>query len=557
MKKILLFFIISYLCTLFAEVSLNSKYLNVNHFSTIESSFNYHSYISQNWLINQTTEFNNNSNDFFDRSYKNSHYIWKVENTNSILNFGINYDYNNNVNKGLPEDSISVVNKTDQSAGISFKKILFKNFYLNQLNALNKIESKEYLFYGKTNRSDLVYFLEKNHYSIRSSFNYSLNDTYMEKHESNAYSIQFNYKDPFLFNTFLTITNSKQDSYEYQAESDTQYKNIYLLNSSLSIPLYENFQWNFIQNSGFKKNNYSEYSYKNNWTLDHYLESNIKLYQNSSKNNFGIKSNIKKRYLKIDNQYRKTVEKILYDTFSMESTLIDSIIFDVNLQLTQNYHSLSYQFMDNDRFNQFFSVSTFNIINKNMIFKNYVSYLISNQVYINRVLSANNNQKKTYFLKPEYRVNLFNNFQFYNIYSLRATYEDFIWNEYQTDRFYRKLNGEWGFIFLQEAEDDFRLLASFNYETDETAENIDSSWVLNNKTITRYYSLKYTSRLKKLRINIEPQIKYLYKNFETEMLVDLQYLINQNSYVKFYINPFGNQFNTLIWKTGLEMSINY
>lgn len=557
MKKNLLFFIITFVSILHADLSYNSKLLNVNHYTTIESSLDYQYKITNNLIFQHSSFYNLNKNDFFDRSNKTSQYNWQLNHRNRWLNYSLIYNYQHNINKGLPEDSVSLINKRNQQLGVLINKKIPGNITLTEYVGLNKLNNSNYQYSGLLNKTDINHIIPGEFYQISTNFHYSSTDTYMDKFETKYLTISSKYKNTCDFLNTLSVYDTRQNIYEYYQYTDTQKRNDYTLKTTFSVPFLESFRWNINQNSSFRKNNYALLDYKNNWTFDHNLESSLTSYLSTSKNNFGVKTNLKKRYLKDINQYRETIDKTIFNTYTSEGFLIDTLTVDANLQLMQNFHSDTYKFMDNDRLNHFVSLMAYNIMTPAVHLKNFFSYHQSHQVYISRSLSANNNLKKTYFFKPEGKVFFNDKFNFYNNYSITATYEDYKYDEYRNDRFYRKLNGEWGFAFRSSSDNVNRFICSFIYETNETAEDQNNSWKLNSHSIIRYYVIKYTGQYKTVRISLEPQLKYLYQTFETEMLADMVINLNRQSYLKCTINPMGNRFNALIWKAGLELSLTY
>lgn len=525
----------------------------------MESSLNWNKEWSDKWELNYGTHFSNASNDYFNRNNKYSNVLWSLERKNSILPIRINYMYAYNHNKGLPEDSISVEDNQKQMFGIVIEKSLFEVFTLNQSLAKSRIETVDRTFIGSVSNSSIIMFINKGSYLIDNYFNYELNKTFLESREQQTSNLRFAYTRALnQFDLSVKLLSLDQDVYTYQEKTDYQKKLDYLDNLILQRQFMDLIIWNFKQNGDFRRNVYQNNRNKNNWTFDNYIDSYFKYDNDNLLLKLGAKHNYKKRYLKIDEQNRKSIDRSLYSYIQFYELPADTISIDVSVLLTQNFHSYPYNSLDNDRQIQLFSLYIQDQLNHLVSINGLASLQRSHEVFISSSLSSNNNRKTTYLIQPEIMTQLSNNFQIFNKYHIRATYENYIWNDYLNDRFYRRINAEWGFNLGKNQElNRSRLQVSYSYESNETADYNKSEWLVNSRNIIRTISGKLRINQDRLTYRIEPQMKYQYKKYESEILFDLNWNFMPESSFKITINPIGNTFNKLIWKVYAGMDFIY
>lgn len=220
-------------------------------------------------------------------------------------------------------------------------------------------------------------------------------------------------------------------------------------------------------------------------------------------------------------------------------------------------HSTPNEFLDNDRQIKSLSLNLKELLNPKLMISTTGSYQIIDEVFISKYLSSNNNVKSTYILQPEITGILNDHFELFNRYQLRATFENYQWNDLINDRYYRKLEYESGMRFKY---DPFNSLISeviYTYITNETADKINNEWLKNNKNIVRIYAVNVNLKTDSYNVIIQPQFKYEYGNYETELLFELDKKIFENSNVKFSFNPMGQTFNSFVWKAYIELYLTY
>ena len=100
--------IIIFSLSLFAEITVQSSYLNFNHYNTLETNINYNTNFTKGFVLDYQADFANVSNSFLERSNKNIKINWILHKNNKYLRISIDYGYNYSLNQGLPADTGTV-----------------------------------------------------------------------------------------------------------------------------------------------------------------------------------------------------------------------------------------------------------------------------------------------------------------------------------------------------------------------------------------------------------------------------------------------------------------
>lgn len=565
MKKNLLLFIILYVSLLLAESNLNTSYNSYNQSSVLENNFQWDEIFDSYWNVNFLTHYSYAQNSYFDRSSKNTFYNYKLSydkyNLKPYLLYQTSYFYNT----GLPEDSVSVNDKNIQKAGfgtnISFIENRINFFHENTYTKLNNSHNDYYGWFSKyalnySNRTSN--YLRNNRYDF--TLYYNNNDVYLDRSKNAGINLIYNYQktNNFLLRTYLDY--KKNDIYSYNKKTDenelydclVEFKSLKLLTTSLI--------WDLHNQSNYKKTEYKENYNRNNRTFDNKLS--YKLTYKSNPIDYYIVLNIlyKKRYLKFNNQDRESFEKKLINGAIINFAMLDTFKIEIVTSLLQNFHSDSYNFLDNDRYLNSYNIYILKNF-KNFHIANSFSYINGEQVYIDKLLSANNHNKKSYIWIPEFEYHFSKSLNIFNRYSIRADYETFIWNEYMNDRFFRNLNGEWGLKikgYMNENNDNtFQIYTAFILEHSETAELLDDKWIQNINEYQRKYLISLTINHRFIYFKFQPLLKNFNDNYEIELQTDLICNVQDNLYFTISVNPVGKTFNQMIWRLNTSLKYNF
>ncbi|HPM00617.1 MAG TPA: hypothetical protein PK816_00560 [Candidatus Cloacimonadota bacterium] len=559
MKLILLICITILSPLLYAELLVQSSFLNFNHYNTLVTSLSYTNEFDNNYFLDYRADFENSANNYFERSNKKSALKWSLFKDNHYIPLYLDYSYLYSENQGLPEDTISVIDRQTQTVSLRIDKKFWHIFSFKQLIAASKINSVNNKYSGNLYESIFSMRYTNDKWRIDNSFQYYLNHVFLDKKKNHLSKLYVSYqKDKKYIEIDLSLNHTSQDLYNYQVISDYTNRMDYNDHIKFQIPLMNQFNWSFLHTGNFRKNAYNVNKQKNNWSFDQLIDSSLN-HQNSMYSlNIGVKNGLKKRYLKIENQDRKSIDRSLYSNIQFNQNMVDSLSLDLSVLLTQNFHSSPYQILDNDRQIQIGTLILQEQINRNIGIKNLFSYQRNHEVFIDKTLSSNNNRKSTYIFQPELVTQITNKLQFYNKFQLRATYENYIWNDFLSDRFYRKLTSEYGLNVINlNRNKNSRLQVSYSYETNETADKKAGLWYRNNQNIIRIYAARFRMIHQSLDYRIEPQIKYHYQSYEADILFDANWHFAKDSSLRISVNPIGKTFNQFIWKASINFEYSY
>lgn len=559
MKKILLIFLIFYTSLLFSESFLNTRYNSYNQFSTFQNQFLWNETLGENWRVSFLNDYTYSQNSYFDRSSKNTTYLYKVGYNVLNVNPFIVYEYNKLYNTGLPEDSVSINDKLIQKSGFGSSSSFFGNsLQFNQENKYVKLEGpfKEYYGWESNYRALYSKMFDVNYFDIQ--LHYIDKDIYLDRSNSKTAFFIYRYSNNFLFRSRFNHSNS--DIYSYNQKTDKNLLNDYSTDLSFDLIITDNFLWKLKNITTYRRNEYQVFNIRDNWTFDNDLDYKLIFKTEYTQIYSGVNLALKKRYLKSGDRYRESFDKKFINGINWQTAIIDTIKFETTTSLLQNFHSKYYEFLDNDRYS-----NSYNLFLNKKTYRTQVSnsftFSKGKQVYIDRLLSANNHDKLSYIWIPEIEYYFLNNYTFYNRYQIRADYEKFVWSEYLNDRFFRNLNAEWGisyknyFNILHNNADFIDIYFAFILEHSETAENLSNQWIRNSSEYNRKFLMQFIYNNHFLNFRFQPLLKYFDKSFESEFQTDLSASLTKDFLFTFSINPVGKQFNKMIWR--LNTSLQY
>ncbi|MCB5249922.1 MAG: hypothetical protein RBS16_04800 [Candidatus Cloacimonadales bacterium] len=551
--------IIIFSLSLFAEITVQSSYLNFNHYNTLETNINYNTNFTKGFVLDYQADFANVSNSFFERSNKNTKINWILHNNNKYLPVSIDYGYHYSLNQGLPEDTVSVVDRQVQLVKLSANKKFMDIFSIKQSFATTKIDAQLNEYRG--NRTETTFETNYNlaNWGLYNTMNYQNNTVFLDKYENYNNNFFATYNNGMTrIDTDLNLSHQVQDIYTYNAKSDQSKRIDYNDNIRLQIPLMYGLNWSFLHYGSYKRNNFDYNKNRENRTLEQFIDSSIQNDNQYFSIVFGVQNGYAKRYINVNKQDRKTLDKSIYSNIKINQSIIDSINVVLSVLLTQNFHSEAFKMLDNDRQIQIGSLYLQEQLNSIVMLKSTFSIQRNHEVYIDKSLSSNNNRKTTYILQPEIVSSITEKIQLFNSYNLKANYENYIWNEHINDRYYRRLSAEYGFKAIRlNSNPESSVQISSIYETNETAERQSSQWYKNSQNIIRTYAVKLKMYKDNFDYQVEPQLKYHFKKHEIDIMFNMNWHYATNSFIRVNINPIGTTFNKFIWKAFIDINFTY
>ncbi|MCL2063429.1 MAG: hypothetical protein FWG98_03525 [Candidatus Cloacimonetes bacterium] len=580
MKQILLLCMSIFFSLLVAEANFQSYFNTYNQFSLFENQFIWEKLFQNDLTLAFETSYQNSQNSHFDRSSKNTNYNYLLSFDRHIFQPFILANYSSFYNSGMPEDTLSVSDKYLRQAGLGYSaSFLQERIFIRQSGSYLRVDNPQKYYSGwltdtRVNFQDLF----QNTY-VQSSLYHTNNDTFLER--NNAYGMDFLYRYNNINNVILRLRYDMlaKDIYLYNEFDDRSSRDEYLAHINMSYRLTERFDFMIDNRANFRRLNHEENITRNNWffenNFDYLLNYRYIFGQYFARLNLQNRT----RYLKSNDQSRESDEKQITIGGLWSFAVVDTLRFEVGNSILRNFHSGEHSFLDNDRVMTTYSLFTNSNFNRHWL-KNTMQIFNGKQVYIDRLLSANNQDILIYQWIPEAEFYLHKNIRFYNKYVIRADYDYFIWHDFLKDRFYRYLSGEWGIRFINgnmifsnssisldnlvqtyqlkdnNYYDRFEVYTAFILEHNETAENDEGVWYINNSEYMRTYLLSVNYIRNNVFLRIQPVVKYFNESFESEVQVDLN-LIFGDLILNTSINPIGRQFNEMIWRFNLNVMYRF
>ena len=562
MKRILFLFISIYCSLLIADSYLHTNFNTYNQSSSFENYFNWNSSFFNDVNVSFDSKHINSENSFFKRSSKTSSYSYRIKHDKYAIKPFLMYDYLSLYNTGLPEDSISINDKRINKIGLGFNtKWLDNKLHIHQKSQYIKLSSPLNNYYGWSSENQLSHNLEFLNNSINTSVYYFNNDIFLDRYFSRGFDITYRYNS---YNSMLFKLKHdyiEKETYSYNLNNDTSKRMDYFAEIRNHYYVTDNFDWIIVNRTNYRKLNFTYNKNRDNWLYDNdfLYQFNIRSYLGVYYASFNMIN--KKRYLKSNDQFRDSDERKLLLGTLWNLNFVDTLRVEIMSPINQNYHSDSYRFLDNDRVINSYLISLVNNF-KNHKINNTLQFFNGEQVYIDRILSANNHKKLSYLWSPETQVKIFNNIYLINKYQVRADYEYFIWNEFLKDRFYRSLNAEWGVRVFSKSYnmwyyDFFSTYFAFILDHTEAAENEDGNWYRNNNEYQRKYLMSVNYQKKNFIISFQPLIKYYNHSFESEFQADTTFKIGNDLAISSSLNPIGRQFNKMIWRFSANVTYSF
>ena len=562
MRQSLLIFMSICFNLLIAEASIQTNYNTYNQFSFFENHFSWEQRFKNDFTVYFNTKHLLTENSYFDRSSKNTNYIYTLSFDKYFIKPFLIFDYSSFYNTGLPEDSVSVNDKYLNQLGAGYSASFLNNKLVVQQRGKHvRLDNPQRYYYGWRTDTMVSYqeLFENN--TIHSTLYYSNNDTFLERYDSHGVDLTYRYSNINLFSFRIRYDLYEKEIYLFNMKDDRSVRDDYNAHLNLKYSITDYFDFTIDNFTNYRRLNFVENTSRNNWVFDNNLNYQLNYYTSLGKYYSRLGMFNRTRYLKSNNQSRDSEEKKITFGALWNFVAIDTLRIEIENSILQNFHSGTYSFLDNDRVMTSYSIFVVNNFqNHNM--KNIVQVFQGEQVYTNSILSANNHEKVIYQWSPEVELFLNHYFKFINKYTMRADYDYFIWHDFLKDRFYRYLSAEWGIRFFEKNHflsqsrrntyDFIGIYTAFILEHNETAEKYNSVWYRNSSQYLRSYVVSVIYQKDEFYIRLQPEIKYDNNTIESEVQFDSSYTVGDFT-VSTSVNPIGKQFNKMIWRFNLSV----
>ena len=483
-------------------------------------------------------------------------------------------DYSSFYNTGLPEDTLSVSDKYIRQAGLGYSASLLRDrLFIKQSGNYVRVDNPQNHYYGWLTDTRVNFQDIYQNNLFQSTLYHTNNDTYLER--NNSYGIDLLYGYSNINNLHLRFRYDMQarDLYLYNELDDRSERDEYLAQLNLLYKITDRFDFTIDNRANFRRLEHEENISRNNWFFENNFDYQINYHSIFGQYFTRLNLQNRTRYLRSNDQSRESNEKQIIFGGLWNIAVFDTLRFEVGNSILRNYHSGEYVYLDNDRAMTTYSLfSTSNFQGHSI--KNSFQIFQGQQVYIDRLLSANNQEILIYQWIPEAEIYLHRNFRLINKYIMRADYDYFIYHEFLNDRFYRYLSAEWGLRFFNfthasstlrgyylespheaifiDRGNGFDIYAAFILEHNETAEKEEGIWYRNNGEYLRSYIVSMNYIKENYSLGLQPALKYFNQTYESEVQIDVNLYIG-DLLLNTSINPIGRQFNEMIWRFNVNV----
>jgi len=387
-----------------------------------------------------------------------------------------------------------------------------------------------------------------------------------------------------IFNNNLSLGRQEDDIYEllpgnggrgFYEFKDTQkrgslsYNGVleYLPWDFLNLELQESFAKRQIELTESSARNSSDLS--NQSTIKVTLEPLSSLaWENSFSHFYGLK-----RFSSVQNT-RHTENRILNTKLNWEYAGGDSLWAGYHIDLQRSIFPDDGNRWDNDLRHMRLSLGNVQYWKQRLKLNTRAFWNLTDDVYLDSLLSANSKQTSTYVLNPEIALLIGDRLLFNQRYQIRADYTQYRF-ETAPQTFYRQLELEYKLVFdsfpyAARSQDRRWLLLpyrnsdgsafvtnlSFGYEHNEYADYDGRAYVINFKNDRYTAGISFKHDINNLYYIIQP--RYSWGTWtEYGLLLGLAWNYNENSLLEFSLNPVGNKLDDLDWRCSVSLGAHF
>ena len=387
-----------------------------------------------------------------------------------------------------------------------------------------------------------------------------------------------------IFNNNLSLGRQEDDIYEllpgnggrgFYEFKDTQkrgslsYNGVleYLPWDFLNLELQESFAKRQIELTESSARNSSDLS--NQSTIKVTFEPLSSLaWENSFSHIYGLK-----RFSSVQNT-RHTENRILNTKLNWEYAGGDSLWAGYHIDLQRSIFPDDGNRWDNDLRHMRLSLGNVHYWKQRLKLNTRAFWNLTDDVYLDSLLSANSKQTSTYVLNPEIALLIGDRLLFNQRYQIRADYTQYRF-ETAPQTFYRQLELEYKLVFdsfpyAARSQDRRWLLLpyrnsdgsafvanlSFGYEHNEYADYDGRAYVINFKNDRYTAGISFKHDINNLYYIIQP--RYSWGTWtEYGLLLGLAWNYNENSLLEFSLNPVGNKLDDLDWRCSVSLGAHF
>lgn len=276
------------------------------------------------------------------------------------------------------------------------------------------------------------------------------------------------------------------------------------------------------------------------------------------------------------NSTRLSEFRSLETLIKWEYSHLDSLTLGGNIDLQRTLYPDSEHKLDNDLRHVNLKAGWKHYFKDRIRLAGWLLWVLTDDVYIDSLLSSNNNQINSVSLLPEISIVLGDKILFRQNYQIRADYTDYIYKtEERVNGLYRQLGGKYSLVYdsypllarsgdsrwislpyRPSGENAFSIELSMAYERSEYGQQLGNQYVMNTPNERYTASCAIRHDISSLYYLIQPKFSWgSWKEYN--LLLGLAWNFDNNSQLEFTLSPLGDSLSELDWRTTLNLNLQF
>lgn len=304
-------------------------------------------------------------------------------------------------------------------------------------------------------------------------------------------------------------------------------------------------------------------------TVDYAVLSSLS-WQTNIGHNYAVKD------FSYTNSNRQLELRSLETMIKWEYSRLDSLNLGGSIDLQRTLYPDSEHKLDNDLRHINLKAGWKHYYKDRIRLAGWLLWVLTDDVYIDSLLSSNNNQINSVSLLPEISVVLGDKILFRQNYQIRADYTDYIFKTIErVNGLYRQLSGKYSLVYdsypllarsgdgrwmslpyRPAGENAFSIELSLAYERSEYGQQSGNIYVMNppNERYTAAFSLRHD--ISSLYYLVQPKISWgSWKEYN--LLMGLAWKFDHDSSLELSVSPLGESLSELDWRTTLNLNLQF
>ncbi len=594
---------LSFFSSLHCYNGFETYYHEYNASRTLEQRFFYDYYPAEQWLFSHRGSVEFGKNDKFQQLDKIYNLVWSVsrdsKRLDQELHFGYDYFYNRSeplASQGVTRihkrtagydllwkvtDSLTIDNDVTYHYESEDDRFVPNHILLNrglqdshELNYNARLGIHDIAVHGNFEQTALEYQWRKR---------YGADCTWQFNTDNQNYSSDFSYYDN---DDRIYTLIAHTDSVSQYKHTDTQIRRNLQAGFNYDRILAHDVSLHVMNQFSYLKNHLNEAVNKNNTDTGNFASLTLRMPFWTTFRGFATaESQYQDKEFKVSSNSRTIENRRVQYGVSYNFRDADSIYVTHDLQLNTTKYETS-NGLDNDAVTDSWLFGIESNFKKRILWRTAFSQTKWKEIYIDSALSANNSIRTSYLLQPGMDFVIGDCILLQQMYQLRADYDDFVYSyiinptsgeQIIKDRFYRQIIANYRVeyndypVVRRYSYKDWENLPSrfinmnyfsistgFRFEHNETGDKNDSdeAYSISAQNNIRSFDIAVQKFYKQTEFKFQP--KYNFGDVhEMDVLFNINYYFRNDSFVKFSINPTGQQWKSLIWRATIELNYEY